>query len=63
VGKGTGTVEKVPYTLSQTGLRNRQEEIIVGTALVAVLLGVRTGIHPEGFILKDKPCPYIKTSP
>jgi hypothetical protein len=30
----------------------------VGTALVAVRLVVRTGIHPEGFILKDKPCPY-----
>jgi len=42
---------------------NRREEIIVGTALVAVLLRVRTGIHPEGLILKDKPCPYIKTSP
>jgi len=27
---------------------------------MAVLLGVRTGIHPEGFILKDKPCPYIE---
>jgi len=26
---------------------------------VAVLLRVRTGIHPEGFILKDKPCPYV----
>jgi hypothetical protein len=25
---------------------------------MAVLLGVRTGIHPEGFILKDEPCPY-----
>jgi len=32
--------------------------IFVGTALVAVRLKVRTGIHPEGFILKDKPCPY-----
>jgi len=58
-----GTVEKVPCTLSQTGLRNRRKEIIVGTALVAVLHRVRTGIHPEGLILKDKPCPYIKTSP
>jgi len=32
--------------------------IFVGTALVAVRLKFRTGIHPEGFILKDKPCPY-----
>jgi hypothetical protein len=36
----------------------QKEMIFVGTALVVVLLGVRTGIHPEGFILKDKPCPY-----
>jgi len=40
-----------------------EKPLVVGTALVAVPTRVRTGIHPEGLILKDKPCPYIKTSP
>jgi len=47
-----GRVEKVPYDFKS------KERGFVGTALVAVRLKVRTGIHPEGFILKDKPYPY-----
>jgi len=33
-----------------------------GGTLVTVLIRVRIGIHPEGFILKDKFCPCIKFS-
>jgi hypothetical protein len=54
-----GTVEKVPSVIKSARRGCRRDPAVGG---MAVLLEVRTGIHPEGFILKDKPCPYVVKS-